>query len=208
MKEGDLRISRCSFVFLGVLRSQKRNSYCRDADPQEVGIQCPCPTSIRNHGKLSQSARSDRPFYDPTTGMELPERRVRYKSMVYDLKACHQCLPEKIWPPFFRLRTSVYICYQPPTIAASVIWLAAREAGVRLPTSPAWWEVLDSNLEDIENIAGHIKSLYYKTLPIPDLPLRIEEVEPYLARQRTLASTPMDVDSAPSKPAARPSRFS
>lgn len=118
---------------------------------------------------------------------------------------------------FNRLRTSIYICYQPPTIAAGVIWLAAREAKVRLPTNPPWWEVLDSNLEDIENIAGHIKSLYYKALPIPELPLRIEEVEPYLARQRQLASgASLDgVDGAAAgtgaavtiKP-ARPSRFS
>ncbi|GJJ76759.1 cyclin L [Entomortierella parvispora] len=121
----------------------------------------------------------------------------------------HSTIPQRAWS-FLNdgLRTSVYICYQPPTIAASVIWLAAREAGVRLPTNPAWWEVLDSNLEDIENIAGHIKSLYYKTLPIPDLPLRIEEVEPYLARQRKAASTPMDVDSPSSSKPARPSRFS
>ncbi|KAG0000242.1 hypothetical protein BGZ65_004532 [Modicella reniformis] len=67
-----------------------------------------------------------------------------------------------------------------------VIWLAAREAEVPLPTSPAWWEVLDADLEDIENIAGHIKSLYYKKLPIPDLPLTIEEVETYLKKQQQI----------------------
>lgn len=49
-----------------------------------------------------------------------------------------------------------------------------------LPTSPAWWEVLDAKLEDIENIAGHITSLYHRPLPISTLPLTIEQVEPYL----------------------------
>lgn len=49
-----------------------------------------------------------------------------------------------------------------------------------LPTSPAWWEVLDAKLEDIENIAGHITSLYHRPLPISSLPLTIEQVEPYL----------------------------
>lgn len=209
MKHEKLFISRYCFVFIGVLRSEKCNSHCRDANPKETGVQCSCSASLRNHGQLSKSAWSDGPFYYSTTGMEFSERWVRFKSMVRRPTACQSCSWERNWSAsLFRLRTSVYICYQPPTIAASVIWLAAREAGVRLPTSPAWWKVLDSNLEDIKNIAGHIKSLYYKTLPIPDLPLRIEEVEPYLARQRKLTSTPMDVDnSTPSKP-ARPSRFS
>ncbi|KAF9354532.1 hypothetical protein BGX34_010959 [Mortierella sp. NVP85] len=75
-----------------------------------------------------------------------------------------------------------------------VIWLAAREAGVPLPTSPAWWEVLDADLEDIENIAGHIKSLYYKKLPIPDLPLTIEETEAYLTKQQQITLAMMDVE--------------
>ncbi|ORZ11385.1 cyclin-like protein, partial [Lobosporangium transversale] len=88
-----------------------------------------------------------------------------YAIMVNYLKVLelteHPTIPQRAWG-FLNdgLRTSVYICYQPPVIACSVIWLAAREAGVPLPTNPAWWEVLDSDLEDIENIAGHIKSLY------------------------------------------------
>ncbi|KAF9932049.1 hypothetical protein BGZ75_005140 [Mortierella antarctica] len=116
-----------------------------------------------------------------------------YAIMVNYLKVLeltdHPTIPQRAWG-FLNdgLRTSIYICYQPPTIACSVIWLAAREAGVCLPTSPAWWEVLDSNLEDIENIAGHIKSLYHKTLPIPELPLTIEEVEPYLSKQQQVAA--------------------
>lgn len=63
-----------------------------------------------------------------------------------------------------------------------------------LPTSPAWWEVLDANLEDIENIAGHIKSLYFKKLPIPDLPLTIEETEAYLTKQQQIMLAMMDVE--------------
>ncbi|KAG0334189.1 hypothetical protein BG004_000526 [Podila humilis] len=107
-----------------------------------------------------------------------------YAIMVNYLKVLelteHPVIPQRAWSLLNDgLRTSVYVCYQPPTIACSVIWLAAREAGVALPTSPAWWDVLDSNLEDIENIAGQIKSLYYKELPITELPLSIDQVEPY-----------------------------
>ncbi|KAF9430222.1 hypothetical protein BGZ94_007842 [Podila epigama] len=83
------------------------------------------------------------------------------------------------------------------------IWLAAREAGVPLPTSPTWWDVLDSNLEDIENIAGHFKSLYYMDLPIPDLPLTIDQVEPYLNKQQKPPSAEMT-----SQKSGRVSRFS
>lgn len=64
-----------------------------------------------------------------------------------------------------------------------------------MPTSPAWWEVLDADLEDIENIAGHIKSLYYKKLPISDLPLTIEETESYLKKQQQIMQAMVDVES-------------
>ncbi|KAF8979737.1 hypothetical protein BGZ46_005109 [Entomortierella lignicola] len=127
-----------------------------------------------------------------------------YAIMVNYLKVLeltdHPIIPQRAWS-FLNdgLRTSIYICYQPPTIACSVIWLAAREAGVSLPTSPAWWEVLDSNLEDIENIAGHIKSLYYRTLPIPDLPLTIEEVEPYLQKQKGISLALADAETRTGK---------
>ncbi|KAF9584637.1 hypothetical protein BGW38_005760 [Lunasporangiospora selenospora] len=123
-----------------------------------------------------------------------------YAIMVNYLKVLelteHPTIPQRAWGYLNdgRLRTSVYVCYQPPTIACSVIWLAAREAGVPLPMQPAWWEVLDSKLEDIENIAGHIKSLYYQTLPIPDLPLTITEVEPYLQRQQQITLALIDAE--------------
>ncbi|KAG0302720.1 hypothetical protein BGZ99_002908 [Dissophora globulifera] len=112
----------------------------------------------------------------------------------------HPDIPQRAWGYLNDgLRTSIYICYQPPTIACSVIWLAAREAGVPLPEDPAWWEVLDSTLEDIVNIAGHIKALYYKELPIPELPLSSEEVEPYLHRQQSIAQAAIDAESRAGK---------
>lgn len=54
---------------------------------------------------------------------------------------------------------------------------------------------MDADLEDIENIAGHIKSLYYKKLPIPDLPLTLEETESYLKKQQQIMQTMIDVES-------------
>jgi hypothetical protein len=113
-----------------------------------------------------------------------------------------------------RLRTSIYICYQPPTIACSVIWLAARKENVALPTTPAWWEVLDARLEDIENIAGHIASLYHRPLPISTLPLTIDQVEPYLREELNRqgsdgsATAAVASSSSSSSKGARVSRFS
>lgn len=71
------------------------------------------------------------------------------------------------------------MCYQPPTIACAVIWLAARTAQVKLPTSPPWWELFDAELEDIENVSRHIMRLYALRLP-PNLPITLEELESYL----------------------------
>ncbi|KAF9931134.1 hypothetical protein FBU30_010754 [Linnemannia zychae] len=129
----------------------------------------------------------------------------------------HPVIPQLAWSYLNDgLRTSIYICYQPPTIACSVIWLAARKENVALPTSPAWWEVLDAKLEDIENIAGHITSLYHRPLPISTLPFTIEQVEPYLRGElnvegsdaSTASLSGSSATATPSTRGARVSRFS
>lgn len=65
-----------------------------------------------------------------------------------------------------------------------MIWLAARVAQVKLPTSPAWWELFESELEDMENIARHIMRLYVLKLP-SGLPLTLDELETYLKGSST-----------------------
>ncbi|KAG9292132.1 hypothetical protein G9A89_005276 [Geosiphon pyriformis] len=62
----------------------------------------------------------------------------------------HEEIPQKAWGYLNdSLRTNIYVCYQPPTIACAVIWLAARMCQVKLPTEPAWWELFEARLEDI-----------------------------------------------------------
>ncbi|KAI8815294.1 cyclin-like protein [Cladochytrium replicatum] len=62
------------------------------------------------------------------------------------------------------LRTNVYVCYQPPTIACAAIMLAARDTAVKMPMQPPWWQLFESDHEDMENIAGHILSLFKRPL--------------------------------------------
>ncbi|CAG8433547.1 6737_t:CDS:2 [Ambispora gerdemannii] len=62
----------------------------------------------------------------------------------------HKEIPQKAWGYLNdALRTNIYVCYQPPTIACAVIWLAARIYQVKLPTESPWWALFEAKLEDI-----------------------------------------------------------
>lgn len=60
------------------------------------------------------------------------------------------------------LQTPVYALYPPATIATAVIFLTCRQLQVSLPSDPEhpWWELFDSDLEDIMSICGYIQRLY------------------------------------------------
>jgi hypothetical protein len=42
----------------------------------------------------------------------------------------------------------LYLTHQPPSLATAAIYLAAREAGIKLPEAE-WWEVFDTNREEL-----------------------------------------------------------
>lgn len=42
----------------------------------------------------------------------------------------------------------LYLTHQPPTLAAAAIYLAAKEAGIKLP-EVEWWEVFDTDREEL-----------------------------------------------------------
>jgi hypothetical protein len=42
----------------------------------------------------------------------------------------------------------LYLTHQPPGLATAAIYLAAREAGIKLP-EVEWWEVFDTNREEL-----------------------------------------------------------
>ncbi|KAJ2808847.1 hypothetical protein H4R20_000589 [Coemansia guatemalensis] len=73
------------------------------------------------------------------------------------------------------LRTPVYVCFQPETIACGAIFLAAHECNVPLPMSPAWWVVFDANGEDVMMVAKAAKALYLRQQP-RIVPLTDEEM--------------------------------
>ena len=52
----------------------------------------------------------------------------------------------------------LYLTHQPCTLAAAAIYLAAREAGVKLPETE-WWEVFDVDREELEFVVVALLSV-------------------------------------------------
>ncbi|KAJ2635641.1 hypothetical protein GGF40_003486 [Coemansia sp. RSA 1286] len=77
------------------------------------------------------------------------------------------------------LRSPVYVCFQPETIACAAIYLAAYESRLRLPASPPWWIVFDANGDDVVQAAKAIKALYLRSWPRV-LPLDAAELDMHL----------------------------
>ncbi|KAJ1726539.1 hypothetical protein LPJ61_005118 [Coemansia biformis] len=78
------------------------------------------------------------------------------------------------------LRTPVYLCFQPETIACGAIYLAAHECRVCLPTSPPWWSLFDANGEDVVMVAKATRAFYLRALPRV-MPLTDDELQMQLA---------------------------
>lgn len=53
-------------------------------------------------------------------------------------------------------RCDFMVIYQPSTIACTMIWMALAKCGVALQSQPAWWEMFDSTLEEMENIGARL----------------------------------------------------
>ncbi|XP_033113720.1 cyclin-L1-like [Anneissia japonica] len=58
------------------------------------------------------------------------------------------------------LRTDVFVRYAPETIACSCIYLSARQLDVPLPNNPPWYDLLNTNEEELQQIAITILALY------------------------------------------------
>lgn len=57
--------------------------------------------------------------------------------------------------------TPLCVRFKPDVIACGCIYLAARRAGVALPTAPPWWRLVDGAvLEDLEIVAKTLLALY------------------------------------------------
>lgn len=63
------------------------------------------------------------------------------------------------------LQTPVYALYSVPTIVSAAILLTSRRLSISLPSGPSnpWWELFDSDWEDIWSVSGHIARLYRET---------------------------------------------
>jgi hypothetical protein len=55
--------------------------------------------------------------------------------------------------------------YQPHMIACGVIFLTARQMGIRMPSEPPWFEVFDAELRDLLLISLLIMEIYGAKVP-------------------------------------------
>ena len=78
-------------------------------------------------------------------------------------------------------RSIVSIAFQPSTLAAAAIWLAARHLNERLPDSQPWWDLFDVDLQDIKCVARQLVYLYEfsaNLYPLPSaLPLSTQDMK-------------------------------
>ncbi|KAJ2781331.1 hypothetical protein H4R18_002959 [Coemansia javaensis] len=74
------------------------------------------------------------------------------------------------------LRTPVYVCFQPETIACGAIYLAAHECSAALPMSPPWWVLFDASGEDVVMVAKAARALYLRPQP-RIMPLTEDELD-------------------------------
>lgn len=82
------------------------------------------------------------------------------------------------------LRTVLAFQYQAHEIATASIFLAAKALKVNLPSQPPWWELFDSQLQDVKRIASITMSLYDKPKA------RYVEVPRRLAKERSELAIP------------------
>ncbi|KAJ1799926.1 hypothetical protein LPJ59_001481 [Coemansia sp. RSA 2399] len=93
----------------------------------------------------------------------------------------HPRVPQLAWNYLNDLlRTPTYLCFQPETIACGVIYLAAYECDVPLPTSPPWWNIFDANGEDVVHVARATIALYLRR-PKRIVPLDRDELDMHVS---------------------------
>ncbi|KAJ1555456.1 Cyclin-L2 [Nowakowskiella sp. JEL0078] len=74
------------------------------------------------------------------------------------------------------LRTNIYVCYQPTTIACAAIFLTTRQLEIKLPDKELWCGVFDADYSEILEISYKMMTLYDRGIKI-NLPLTKEELQ-------------------------------
>lgn len=83
----------------------------------------------------------------------------------------------------------LFLTHQPPSLAASAIYLAAREVGVKLPEEE-WWEVFDCDREELGFLVVGLLSMVgwateeRKKWEGREVPLTVRAVEDECARRQ------------------------
>ncbi|CAB4022510.1 cyclin-L2 isoform X1 [Paramuricea clavata] len=103
------------------------------------------------------------------------------------------------------LRTNVFVRYQPETIACACIFLSARQLKIPLPSRPPWWELFDSNMEDIEEVCITLLKLYQR----PKISLQtLNKAVDQLKRAKKITESLTNADGSGSKKKTSGSNFS
>ncbi|XP_071945733.1 cyclin-L1-like [Antedon mediterranea] len=104
------------------------------------------------------------------------------------------------------LRTDVFIRYPPETIACSCIYLSARQLDVPLPNKPPWYALLNTNEDELQQIAITILALYTRNKrTYEELDKIVEKCKVQVQEAKLKAKgIPADATSA----AATPTNFS
>jgi hypothetical protein len=106
------------------------------------------------------------------------------------------------------LRTDCCVRYQPEAIACACIDLSARRLGIRLPTKPAWYRLLDVEEGDVRDCCCRILCLYQrKRVNREDLEKGVETLKLAHEEMNRAARVPGGVLSQPatSSPVSQPS---
>lgn len=111
-----------------------------------------------------------------------------HKYVLQYIKAlkCSNVVAQKAWNYLNdSMRTPLCCMFEPHKIAATSIYLAARSLGIKLVTDPPWWEAFDTDVEDMQCIAGTLMTLYrkppvrYISVPKKRVALPLEPVTPF-----------------------------
>ncbi|XP_054984405.1 cyclin-L1 [Sorex araneus] len=110
------------------------------------------------------------------------------------------------------LRTSVFVRFQPETIACACIYLAARALQIPLPTRPHWFLLFGTTEEEVQEICVETLRLYTRKKPNYELLEKEVEKRKVALQEAKLKAKGLNPDGTPAlstlggfSPASKPS---
>lgn len=131
------------------------------------------------------------------------------KSMVRSPQARVAELAQRAWSYLNDSTRTVLCCmYAPHQITTASIYLAACDMKIKLPIDPPWWQLFDTELQDLESIARTMLSVYrqpvarYISVPVKLDPFLYGLATPFMESPGLLKSPMSDEDAQQGSPQA------